>query len=48
MLLYWFGHAPLLGDANGDLVISGWTLPDKFLLPNGDIVTGAISNQVSE
>jgi hypothetical protein len=39
MILYWFGHAPLskLGDANGDLVIQGWELPDQFLWPTGEL-----------
>ena len=38
MILYWFGHAPLskLGDANGDLVIQGYDLPQKFLWPTGE------------
>ena len=40
MVLYWFGHAPLdrLGDAQGDIVIGGWELPDTFMLPTGEIV----------
>ena len=40
MLVYWFGHAPILEDINGDLVITSWTLPDEFLLPTGEIVPG--------
>ena len=40
LLLYWFGHAPMLDDANGDLVIAGWTLPDEFLLPTGEVIAG--------
>jgi uncharacterized membrane protein YqaE (UPF0057 family) len=39
MLLYWFGHAPMLPDANGDLVICGWNLPETFLLPTGELST---------
>ena len=39
MILYWFGHAPLsrLGDANGELVIQGWELPEQFLWPTGEL-----------
>ena len=41
VVLYWFGHAPLdrLGDAQGDISIFGWEVPDKFMLPTGEIVT---------
>jgi hypothetical protein len=40
MIIYWFGHAPLerLDDAQGDLVIQGWELPTRLMLPTGDIV----------
>jgi len=40
MILYWFGHAPLnrLGDAQGDVVITGWDIPETFKLPTGVIV----------
>jgi hypothetical protein len=37
LVLYWFGHAPLLDDANGDLVVCGWNLPDQLLLPTGEV-----------
>mmetsp|Transcript_12077 Transcript_12077/g.18534 ORF Transcript_12077/g.18534 Transcript_12077/m.18534 type:complete len:87 (-) Transcript_12077:124-384(-) len=35
MVLYWFGHAPQLDDAQGDITICGWNLPNKLLLPTG-------------
>jgi hypothetical protein len=40
LVLYWFGHAPVerLDDSQGDIVICGWKLPDKLLLPSGEIV----------
>jgi Protein of unknown function TPD sequence-motif len=38
LILYWFGHAPQLEDAHGDLVLCGWTLPEEFLLPTGEIL----------
>lgn len=38
LLLYWFGHAPIerLDDAQGDIVICGWDLPNEFILPTGE------------
>ena len=40
LIVYWFGHAPLalLDDLAGEVVITGWQLPDQFLLPNGRII----------
>ena len=40
LVLYWFGHAPLtlLDDADGDVLITGWDIPGRFLLPTGTIV----------
>mmetsp|Transcript_32176 Transcript_32176/g.45751 ORF Transcript_32176/g.45751 Transcript_32176/m.45751 type:complete len:192 (+) Transcript_32176:504-1079(+) len=45
LLLYWFGHAPLqlLDDAQGDIAICGWDLPDQILLPTGDFVNTSSS-----
>lgn len=37
MVLYWFGHAPQLDDAQGDITICGWNLPNKLLLPTGEM-----------
>ena len=41
IVLYWFGHAPLqrLGDAQGDVIVIGWDVPAKFMLPTGQIVS---------
>jgi len=41
LVLYWFGHAPLnrLSDAQGDIAIFGWDVPDKFMLPTGELLT---------
>jgi len=38
LILYWFGHAPVskLENANGDLVIVGWKLPEIILWPTGE------------
>lgn len=43
LVLYWFGHAPLnrLSDAQGDIAIFGWDVPDKFMLPTGELLTHA-------
>lgn len=40
LVLYWFGHAPLdrLGDGQGDIAIAAWDVPDKFMLPTGEIL----------
>jgi len=40
LLIYWFGHAPLgrLDDAQGDIVIASWDVPDQFMLPTGEIL----------
>lgn len=40
LVVYWFGHAPLarLGDAEGDLVVTGWEIPDAFMLPTGQVL----------
>lgn len=45
LVLYWFGHGPLdrLNDAQGDISIFGWDLPEKFLLPTGDLITSQVS-----
>lgn len=39
LILYWFGHAPIhkLGDGNGDVVVTGWNVPEVFMLPTGEI-----------
>lgn len=48
LILYWYGHAPLdrLADAQGDIAIIGWNLPECFLLPNGKLITdqGVLKN----
>jgi hypothetical protein len=43
LVIYWFGHAPLerLGDAQGDVVIVGWDLPEEFLLPDGTVISAS-------
>lgn len=48
MILYWFGHAPLskLENADGDLVIVGWRLPDTILWPTGEVQHGPAMNKV--
>mmetsp|Transcript_27924 Transcript_27924/g.41223 ORF Transcript_27924/g.41223 Transcript_27924/m.41223 type:complete len:358 (+) Transcript_27924:140-1213(+) len=38
LVLYWFGHAPQLDDAQGDITICGWNLPNNLLLPTGEVV----------
>ena len=38
LIVYWFGHAPVLNDLAGEIVICGWELPNKFLLPDGRII----------
>lgn len=40
LILYWFGHAPhkKLNDLAGEIAITGWELPSKFMLPDGKIV----------
>ncbi len=42
MILYWFGHAPLskLENADGDVVIVGWKLPETILWPTGEVQRG--------
>jgi len=37
LILYWFGHAPHLDDSQGDITICGWNLPEKVLLPTGEM-----------
>lgn len=46
LILYWFGHAPIerLGDGHGDVLVSGWTLPDEFMLPTGKIARATSSS----
>lgn len=46
LILYWFGHAPLamLNDLAGELVIAGWELPSKFMLPDGRVIIGKAAN----
>jgi len=41
LILYWFGHAPLdtLGNGHGDVMVTGWNLPNFFLLPTGDLAS---------
>lgn len=41
LILYWFGHAPVdrLGDGHGDVLVTGWKLPDEFMLPTGELAT---------
>lgn len=41
VVLYWFGHAPKsrLHNAEGGVVIIGWDLPSRVMLPNGQIRT---------
>ena len=41
LILYWFGHAPIerLGDGHGDVLVTGWNLPEEFMLPTGEIAT---------
>jgi len=48
--LYWFGHAPVskLENANGDLLIVGWKLPETILWPTGDEQCGPMETQVEE
>ena len=43
MILYWFGHAPLskLENADGDLLIVGWMLPESILWPTGEVQHGS-------
>ena len=40
LIVYWFGHAPLslLDDLAGEVMIAGWELPHKFMLPDGRII----------
>lgn len=40
LIMYWFGHAPpsRLDDLSGEIVIAGWDLPEKFMLPTGEIL----------
>jgi Protein of unknown function TPD sequence-motif len=40
LILYWFGHAPpeRLADASGDVFISSWELPNRFMLPTGEVL----------
>ena len=47
MILYWFGHAPLskLENAEGDLVIVGWRLPETILWPTGEVQHGPSRNE---
>lgn len=49
MILYWFGHAPLskLGNAEGDLVIVGWKLPETILWPTGEVQHGLAKKKVN-
>jgi len=48
MILYWFGHGPLskLENADGDLVIVGWKLPETILWPTGEVQRGPRRNPV--
>ena len=41
LILYWYGHAPIefLGDGHGDVLVTGFTLPDEFMLPTGEFAT---------
>jgi len=50
LILYWYGHAPLdrLNNSYGDLVITGWNVPDEFMLPTGDIVTHGSINHLNK
>lgn len=39
LLLYWFGHAPHAAiTTSNDLMVTGWTLPDQWLLPTGEVI----------
>jgi len=44
LVLYWFGHGPLdrLSDAQGDISILGWDLPESFMLPTGELISSAV------
>mmetsp|Transcript_32486 Transcript_32486/g.71310 ORF Transcript_32486/g.71310 Transcript_32486/m.71310 type:complete len:388 (+) Transcript_32486:41-1204(+) len=46
LILYWFGHAPIerLGDGHGDVLVTGWKLPNEFMLPTGKIARAASSS----
>eukprot|EP00536_Pseudo-nitzschia_multiseries_P001752 jgi/Psemu1/181823/e_gw1.22.195.1 len=48
LILYWFGHAPVskLENANGDLLIVGWKLPETILWPTGNEQYGLIQTPV--
>ena len=48
MILYWFGHGPLskLENADGDLVIVGWKLPETILWPTGEVQRGPMRNAI--
>lgn len=48
MILYWFGHGPIskLNNADGDLVIIGWKLPQTILWPTGEVQRGPRRNPV--
>jgi len=40
LILYWFGHAPivLLGTGHGgDVFVAGWDIPKEFMLPTGHL-----------
>jgi len=41
LILYWFGHAPVdrLSDGHGDVLVTGWKLPDELMLPTGELAT---------
>jgi hypothetical protein len=48
MILYWFGHGPIskLGNADGDVVIVGWRLPETILWPTGEVQRGPRNNTI--
>ena len=50
LIIYWFGHAPVskLENADGDLVIVGWKLPETILWPTGEVQRGPRRNTVEK
>jgi hypothetical protein len=45
LVLYWFGHAPLERLKNDDdVLILGWQLPNKIMLPTGKVISTVDEN----
>jgi hypothetical protein len=48
LILYWFGHAPLerLGNAQGEIIIASWELPESLMWPTGELVKRGSSTRL--